>query len=701
MNTISKFFETPFSKLTLEQKLDVKKLGRPCPAIIINQSVNSAGKKGPKCFNRVFSLDYYKKYDWLCGCETKNKLYCFPCVLFRGDKVWSTEGFSDLNHLAYKGKQHENSKLHMQNVTSYAFLGKANIGISLSDAYRKSVLDHNRKVDENRYVLNIVINCIKFCGSFELALRGHDEGQTSLNPGVFRGLINFSAELDSALKSHIEKSTVFSGLSKTIQNDILECMLMVCQDEIKKEISSAHCFSVIADETSDVTNIFQMAIVFRYLLDGQPVERFFQFLQPSGHDAESLTNSIIAVLSKIEHSQEKLIGQTYDGASVMSGGNKGVQTRIKEIYPKAHFVHCFAHQLNLVLTKAMSINSSVRVFFANLTGLCTFFSQSAQRTAVLDEVVKRRLPRSVPTRWNFNSRSVNTVFESKNDLLECLKKIRNESFNHVTINQATGFVKILEDYSFNFWLKFCHPLMIQVDILYAYLQKRDTDAVGAKRKIELFEKKVNGIRNAEVGEEEAEEEPQCKRKRVENEALSLRRQAKEVCDLIIMEVRQRFSFTGHLSAATLLNKDRFASYRNEFPRKLLTEVAKTFELEEARMKTELEVVYASEEFAALRNALEFAQVIGDSNLGSTLREVNKLCTILAASPISSSEAERAFSALKRVKTFLRNAMGHSRLNALAMLSIEKELVHRTRDFNARVIDHFVAMKDRRIELLYK
>jgi hypothetical protein len=47
--------------------------------------------------------------------------------------------------------------------------------------------------------LNEIINFNRFCGAFELALRGHDEKDTSLNSGIFRGLISFSAELDSAL----------------------------------------------------------------------------------------------------------------------------------------------------------------------------------------------------------------------------------------------------------------------------------------------------------------------------------------------------------------------------------------------------------------------------------------------------------------------------------------------------------------------
>ena len=50
--------------------------------------------------------------------------------------------------------------------------------------------------EKNPYVLSKIIDCIKFCGEFELALRGHDETLESRNLGIFRGLIKFTSALD-------------------------------------------------------------------------------------------------------------------------------------------------------------------------------------------------------------------------------------------------------------------------------------------------------------------------------------------------------------------------------------------------------------------------------------------------------------------------------------------------------------------------
>ena len=113
----------------------------------------------------------------------------------------------------------------------------------------------------------------------------------------------------------------------------------------------------------------------------------------------------------IGNNPEKLVAQTYDGAAVLSGVNRGVQARMKEVYNNAHFIHCYAHQLNLIVQKAASQNSSVRIFFANLAGIPSFFSRSSLRISALERITnsRRRVPRPSSTRWNFKSRTVSTV----------------------------------------------------------------------------------------------------------------------------------------------------------------------------------------------------------------------------------------------------------------------------------------------------
>nr|CAH7759138.1 unnamed protein product [Callosobruchus chinensis] len=62
---------------------------------------------------------------------------------------------------------------------------------------------------------------------------------------------------------------------------------------------------------------------------------------------------------------------------------------------------------------AASHHAKVRVFFNNLSAIPAFFFNSCNRSDVLEEIVKRKLPRVAATRWNYNIRTVSTVYENR------------------------------------------------------------------------------------------------------------------------------------------------------------------------------------------------------------------------------------------------------------------------------------------------
>jgi predicted SnoaL-like aldol condensation-catalyzing enzyme len=198
-----------------------------------------------------------------------------------------------------------------------------------NSAYRKSIKDYNEQVTKNRYILNRIIECVKFCGAFELALRGHDESDLSANPGIFRGLLDLMAEVDTIFKEHIEKSSIFKGVSKTIQNELLDSMLQISHNQIVTEIEQSDFVAIQADETTDISNKTQLVIIFRYVLNDTVCEHFWKFINPAGTTANHITDKILRELeiSKISQNPEKLIAQSYDRAAVMCGKLGGVQVK--------------------------------------------------------------------------------------------------------------------------------------------------------------------------------------------------------------------------------------------------------------------------------------------------------------------------------------------------------------------------------------
>ena len=57
-------------------------------------------------------------------------------------------------------------------------------------------------------------------------------------------------------------------------------------------------------------------------------------------------------------------------------------------------------------------------------------------------------------------------------------------------------------------------------------------------------------------------------------------------------------------------------------------------------------------------------------------ELAKAIQIFTVIPATSCSAERSFSSLRRLKTYLRNTCGQERLSNLALLHIETEFVNR-------------------------
>jgi hypothetical protein len=58
---------------------------------------------------------------------------------------------------------------------------------------------------------------------------------------------------------------------------------------------------------------------------------------------------------------------------------------------------------------------------------------------------------------------------------------------------------------------------------------------------------------------------------------------------------------------------------------------------------------------------------------SMFPNIKCLLTILSVIHITTASAERSFSSLKRIKTYLRSTMGQERLNGLAMLRLNKDI----------------------------
>ena len=119
--------------------------------------------------------------------------------------------------------------------------------------------------------------------------------------------------------------------------------------KFQNELNQASYYTIIADETKDISKEKQISIIVRYVYSGLIHEQFIKYVHATDLDAASLTENILQIISQVQPSIDRCVSQCYNGALVMSGACSGVSVQIKELNPRAVYIHCCAHCLNLAL----------------------------------------------------------------------------------------------------------------------------------------------------------------------------------------------------------------------------------------------------------------------------------------------------------------------------------------------------------------
>uniref|UniRef100_A0A2S2Q612 Repressor of the inhibitor of the protein kinase n=1 Tax=Sipha flava TaxID=143950 RepID=A0A2S2Q612_9HEMI len=158
-------------------------------------------------------------------------------------------------------------------------------------------------------------------------------------------------------------------------------------------------------------------------------EDFLQFFEIESLTGEALANSISNGLSKCGIDCSYLHGQGYDGAINMSGQFKGVQSIVRLKYPKAVYVHCSAHSLNLAVSTASGIRP-IRNCLGIIEKAYQFFNTPKRKSILLREIENsdhepsvKQLKRLCATRWVQRYDAVNDFSELYPFVLKALDTI--------------------------------------------------------------------------------------------------------------------------------------------------------------------------------------------------------------------------------------------------------------------------------------
>uniref|UniRef100_A0A3Q1H4Y5 TTF-type domain-containing protein n=1 Tax=Acanthochromis polyacanthus TaxID=80966 RepID=A0A3Q1H4Y5_9TELE len=589
---------------------------------------------------RSFNSDWYKQHPWLEYSQSQDSAYCFPCRHFSlpntPASVFTPQlGFSHWKKAMYKDggfKVHEKSEGHVNAMFAWGEHKKA----ILTDSSKRDALNeaYNKKVQENRKYIKTVAEVLLLTATQNIAQRGHRETEEVDNRGNFLEILEMIAKHDPVVQKKMKGKQNAKYTSSVIQNEILECLANTVREEIIQEVKESEVFPVIADETKDLKKKQQLSLVLRYYYNGAVHESFLDFQQATRLDAEGRKDKIIHCLEKygLEY-RTNLVGQGYDGASVMSGKHSGVAARIKTGAKHAFYGHCNAHCLNLVLTDTVKAVPEADCFFCTTAeALCVYVWVLCSPEVARYTATENSGERSVDAQGLLNQLDLSFV-----SLL-------------ATFRRLLGDAKVLSDSLQSPSL----DLAMAVDLVSAL--KDSFQEYRSETFVDSLWKDIGDTRKCNDSDKD-----------------SFRRTIfYPIVDTILGELDRHFS------------KDNCDIMRG---RQALDPKSKCFLQEQAVFR--LGEIYESDsedlshELHQTRRLLQRKQQSGMQKLSSIVElavflephkdvfhELFRLCKIAIALPVSRAACERSFSALKLIKSHLRTTMTDDRLSNLGVLSIE-------------------------------
>ena len=708
--------------------------------------------------SRSFSTNYYTSKTksgleiprtWLCYSPKLDVAYCEPCWLFAdrsllGNKeTWRTNNWQNLSS---KIKVHESSHMHTAACMIY---DQWRLHGTIDEEMEREI-----RVETTfwKQVLDRLINVTLTLATSNMPFRGHRETIGKANSGNFLSIIELMAKYDPVLKDLINRpARSYKYLSPAIQNELIDILGQRVKNDILDEIRAAPFFSVIMDTTQDIAKIDQMSQVYRYVTverdahgvasDVKINESFIGFREVTDSSAEELAGDITDSIESNGLQLSKCRGQGYDGAANMSGIYSGVQARIAAKEPAAVYVHCASHNLNLALNDSVKIQE-ISKFYDIVESVYVFFGHSIKRWAMLsdresesdsaqtnDDDINNNitLKRICPTRWSSRNDSVIALRYRYSDVMKALAKLSLTSKKKDERDQALSLKRSIEKFNFICTIVLQSKILERTNVVSKLLQSKNADLATAVKLLDSTIKDLTAFRasfaDAKLSAEgladkwgvskNFENVRQRKVKKHYDELAQDGRLAdpesyyrvhvfKACLDVVISQLTQRF--TGLRSTVDTFNVIQPETLCNATDDQLALQAKTLVEKYKKDITNEFPQQLVSfrgclrDSIAKVKTIPELAKllIVENNCISASFAEVCTVFLLFLTIPVTVASAERSFSKLKLIKSYLRSTMGQGRLSGLATLSIEND---RARQLDVKDIIHdFAERKSRKIHL---
>lgn len=647
-----------------------------------------------------FQKSWYETFPWLHVIGTEG-VSCFSCTRYaqlcpnktlatKGDKAFSEKGFKTWKKAIEKFKMHEKSAAHSQAVLSHTQL-QAPIERQLS----------NIKLQQQKLALEslmTIIGSLKYLVRQGLAIRGHKNLE-----GNLMELLKVRSEDKPSLKLWLQKETNYTH--PTIQNEIIQILGNEILSSVVQSIKSIDplMFSVICDGTRDVSGDEQVSFCVRWVdADLDPHESFLGFYETAKTCGTDIAALIFDALFRLQLPLYNLRGQTYDGAGNMSGIHKGTQSVVVDKQPLADYIHCGAHCINLVMKASCESSRTVKnaMDWAHQLGILLSNTKAKDEYKHIIEDAAQgpvsniaKIKPLCPTKWIYRRSQVNEILKKYPLIIKTLNELTEQRYEG-----ASGLLSVFEDGRTYLGLIMGREVIELLEILNKSFQGEKRTLTGLCASVQHV---ADGLEKLRTNEKFSSVYQECNEKILELglEELRLprerrvpkrmsegidghkyispqehyRREYFEVIDTAVQGLKNRILEQASMKKQILLEKVLLE-------KKGYDVVTPYPEINDHSLKTELQLFHLRYKVKCLKDAKDVLVSMA-KEVRDLFYNVEVLVRLMLVCPASSCEAERSFSALRKLKTYLRSTMTQKRLNHVAVCYVHKTLLDKLDDRN--------------------
>ena len=518
-------------------------------------------------------------------------------------------------------------------------------------------------------------------------------------------LMKMSARDDPYLAEWLQKKTN-KYVSHDVQNELLKVMALSVLREISNAIQESSFYSIMCDECTDASNKEQLVICIRWISnsDLEVHEDVIGLYAIDNISASTIVHVIKDALVRMNLGLSRCRGQCYDGASNMSGPRSGVAKQLRDEEPRALYLHCHGHALKLAagdsIKKCKVTKDALDVTF-EVSKLVKF---SPKRSLELEKLRSELALESpgfrvlCPTRWTVRAASLRSVLTNYTALQLLWERTKDSTSDPTIKGRIIGVESQFKTFSFYFGVHLAELILKHTDNLSKSLQSTSMSAIEGANMASMTVKTLQVIRSDKhydaFWEQDLDvDEPKLPRKRKVPRKLDegsapadfptdckayYRQSYFEALDLTISTIQDRFDqpdFGIYRSLEQLL----LNTIRGESTQEMYDFVCKFYnsDFDCQRLQLHLETLQATfpeglKSATLCINDLKCFILSLSENERAVVGEVVTLLKLILVLPSTNAVSERSFSAMRRLKTYLRTTMAQERLNHLLLLHIHKD-----------------------------